>query len=116
MDTDMIDTLVDTTTGAEPTFDREALLKGTLNALARLEKLYEAVRRKLQTAKTAEEFIQKILEPKRALLQRMFSIGITIEDIADLFAQELAETGIELSTAKLLKVLPRLATQHGALI
>jgi len=101
----MTDTPIDTAAGTEPTLDREALLEGTMRALARLEKMYDAARRKLRTAKTAEELVQQILEPKRTQLQRMFAIGLMPEDIADLFVQELAAKNVALSSTKLLKAL-----------
>ena len=110
----MPDTPIDTAaTGIEPTFDRQAVLESTMRALARLEKMYEAACRKLRTAKTAEELVQQILAPKRALLQRMFSIGIMPEDMADLFAQDMADKGMTLSSAKLLKALRKFGEQSA---
>jgi len=100
----MTDTLMDTP-AAPVSLDRETVLESAMGTLARLQKMYDAARRKLRTAKTAEELVQQILEPKRTLLQRMFSIGIMPEDMADLFAQDLAGKGVALSTTKLLKAL-----------
>ena len=107
MDIDMTDTLIDTIpASATPIgLDRETVLESAMGTLARLQKMYDDARRKLRTAKTAEELVQQILMPKCALLQRMFSIGIMPEDMADLFAQDMADKGIALSTGKLLKAL-----------
>jgi len=109
----MTDTLIDAAAaGIEPALDREVLLERTMSALARLEKMYETARRKLRTARTADEFVQKVLEPKRALLLKMFSIGITPEDIADLFTQEFAEGGITMATKKLLAALRKFSKRQ----
>ena len=66
----MTGTAIFTDIAADPTaaaaelssFDREILCRQTVRALVQLEKMYEAARRRLQTAKTTEKFVEKNLE------------------------------------------------------